>query len=485
MAGPFPRAWLAACPFAVAGEYWKLGMSERTGAAGARWASFRSVVPGVAWPAIPADRGAHLLSLLFQFEQSQWWGGEELRACQFEQLGLMLRHARETVPFYAERLPSCGLDTDRLSPEDFARLPVLRRSELQQSAGRMESWQVPPSHGQVREGYTSGSTGRPLRFLGTGVTGLFFHALMLRDHCWQKRDLSARLAVIRSKIASAGHPNWGPGTADVFQTGPADILDIGNDIERQLDWIAEKRPAYLLTHPSNLRDLAMESLRRQFRPAGLRQARTFGEALHDGLRELVRDAWGVEIADTYSSEECGYIALQCPAGNSYHIQAESLLVEVLDATGRPCGPGETGRVVVTTLHNFAMPLVRYEIGDHAEVGKPCPCGRGLPVLARIHGRSRNMLQLPDGRRHWPSFPARMWLQIAPIEQFRLVQTEMDRVEVLYVMRRDLNAEEAQRLAAALHIQLGYPFVITFRRLDRIERGANRKFEDFVSELPLA
>ena len=116
----------------------------------------------------------------------------------------------------------------------------------------------------------------------------------------------------------------------------------------------------------------------------------------------------------YSSQEVGYIALECPTGESYHVQAENVLVEVLDDQDRPCSPGDVGRVVVTALHNFATPLLRYDIGDYAEVGAPCPCGRGLPALRRIMGRQRNMALLPTaaaaGRRSswraptkWPTF----------------------------------------------------------------------------------
>ena len=125
---------------------------------------------------------------------------------------------------------------------------------------------------------------------------------------------------------------------------------------------------------------------------GLREVRTLGEASTPDLRALCREAWGVPLVDVYSAEEVGYIALQCPEHEHYHVQAESVLVEILDERGAPAPPGETGRVVVTDLHNFAMPLVRYEIGDYAEVGEPCACGRGLPVLRRIVGRVRNMLR---------------------------------------------------------------------------------------------
>jgi phenylacetate-CoA ligase len=89
----------------------------------------------------------------------------------------------------------------------------------------------------------------------------------------------------------------------------------------------------------------------------------------------------------YSSDEAGYIALQCPEGEHYHVQSESLLLEVLDAAGSACMPGQVGRVIVTTLNNFAMPLVRYDTGGDAEVGPPCACGRGLPVLRSLVERA--------------------------------------------------------------------------------------------------
>jgi phenylacetate-coenzyme A ligase PaaK-like adenylate-forming protein len=88
----------------------------------------------------------------------------------------------------------------------------------------------------------------------------------------------------------------------------------------------------------------------------------------------------VNIADIYSEQEVGYIALQFPDYPYYHVQPENILVEVLDDNGNVCSSGDIGRVVITTLHNFTTPLIRYEIMDYAKVGEPCSCGRGLPVL---------------------------------------------------------------------------------------------------------
>ena len=114
------------------------------------------------------------------------------------------------------------------------------------------------------------------------------------------------------------------------------------DVEAQLDWLVRENPDYLITHASNLAVLAELTLRRGIRLPRLRQARSYSEALRPDLRDLARRAWGVEVADGYSCEEAGYIALQCPQHVHYHIQSESLLVEVLDEAGKPADRARSG-----------------------------------------------------------------------------------------------------------------------------------------------
>jgi len=190
----------------------------------------------------------------------------------------------------------------------------------------------------------------------------------------------------------------------------------------------------------------------------------------------------VEVADAYSCEEVGAIALQCPRHAHYHVQSENLVVEVLDEDGHPCAAGETGRVVLTTLHNFAMPLIRYELGDYAEVGEPCDCGRGLPVLKRIHGRRRNMIVLPDGRRHWPSFPKIRYSGIAPISQIRIIQRTLTDVEAIFTSDRPLSSGEENGVVKAIQDALDYPFKVKLVHVEEMPRQENMKFEDIVSEI---
>jgi phenylacetate-CoA ligase len=210
--------------------------------------------------------------------------------------------------------------------------------------------------------------------------------------------------------------------------------------------------------------------------------RTLSEPVTDELRVNCREILGVEIADQYSTQELGYIALQRRKGPGYYAMSDTHVVEVLTDDGRPCEPGEIGRVVVTALHNFAMPLFRYDVGDRALVGEP---GRlPYPVLERIFGRTRNLLLAPDGKRSWPALGAQQLSRIAPVVQHQFVQVSMDRIEARLVLRRPVT--EAEENAMRVHLKSRVPvgFSIEFSYVDSIPRGPGGKFEDFICEVSL-
>ena len=443
----------------------------------------RSAAPEIVWPALPDQAGTTALALQHQLEESQWWTPAELQRHQLAQFQLVLRHAIDTVPHWGRSLGSEWCSSDlQLDWTRFRSLPLLKRSDVQRLGNDLLSRKLPSDHGGFVSSETSGSTGRPIKRYGTAVTEFFWRAFTLREHFWHRRDFSGRLSAIRLKVERGESKGWGPATDLVMQTGPCGLLNLRTDIDAQLDWLQAQSPQYLITHASNMLWLAQRSIERGIRLPGLLQARTYGGALPDGTRATVRQAWNVGLADIYTAEEVGYLALQCPEHEHYHVQSENLIVEILDDAGNPCAPGEVGRVVVTTLHNFAMPLIRYELGDYAEAGAACACGRGLPVIKRIVGRERNILRLPDGRRHWPSFPSEKWTVAAPdVQQLQLVQKSLREVVVRIVAPRELSEDEAQRLIAALQDCLGHPFRMSVERVGEIARAGNYKFEDFVSE----
>ena len=443
---------------------------------------YRSAVPGVSWPAIPSQEAAALLALEFQLERTQWLPPARLLELQFRQLEGLMRHAYDTVPYYRECWRGLFEAGAPLTPERFARIPYLTRRDLQENFDALKSTAIPAAHGPVAESRTSGSTGSPVRVLKTALNELWWRALTLRDHCWHRRDLGGKLAAIRQAVTDGESPGWGPATDGVVVTGPCVTFHIRAETDTQLAWLDRHRPQYLLTYPSNVAELARRSIARGAILPGLREVRTIGELLTPEIRELCRQAWGVPVTDVYSSDEAGYCALQCPDTGHYHVQSESVLLEVLDEQNRPCLPGVVGRVVVTALHNFATPLVRYDMGDYAEAGGACSCGRGLPVLARIMGRVRNMLRLRSGESFWPMLATRDLSDIAPIVQQQIVQKSYDRIEIRLVVSRRLTAGEEDKLRRLIEARFPAEFSLGLVYCESIPRGPGGKFEEFLSEV---
>jgi phenylacetate-CoA ligase len=255
------------------------------------------------------------------------------------------------------------------------------------------------------------------------------------------------------------------------------------DTELYLRWLTGCRPNYLGAYPAILKDLARLVLDRG---SDLRFERLFSFAavLDEETRDLCRAALGAEIADTYGTQEVGHIAAQCAQCGNYHTSAEAVIVEVLRDDGAPAAPGETGRVVVTPLYAYAMPLIRYSLEDMAEVAPaPASCGRAHPTLRRILGRARNLFRFRNGQSIWPIASSFRLSQFLPLAQFQVVQLDFDRIEVRYVPDASGRQPDAEGLAQRMRAVLKQEVVTTVRCVDRIERTANGKLEDCLSLIP--
>ncbi len=433
------------------------------------------------WPALQPHAETYALALQFQFQQSEWWSPERLLRQQLGQAQKLIRHAARTVPFYAHRLAETArLPTGRLIIEAFREIPVLTRKEIQDAGPALETTALPAGHGPTVSVQTSGSTGRPIKVKGSAVTRTYGHAFTMRSHLWHGRDLAATSVVIRPPrpgIEPGRRHRWAP----LPETGPGLAIDARHSMEAIFEALLKADPIYLQCHPYMVLGMVLRSETTGRRPGRLREIRTYGEALEPWIRERCRAVWGVEIADSYSAEEFGHIAHQCPEAEGLHVMAESVLVEVLDDEGWPCAEGETGRVVVTGLQNFATPLIRAELGDVATVGGPCVCGRGLPVLARVLGRVTQFLRYPSGETQFPDVLLHSLTPEVPIRQYQLVQRTLDDILVNLVVARPLAAAE-ERIRETLIERLRHPFNFEFVYLDEIPRAPSGKFEFFRSEL---
>ena len=464
-----------------------------------------SAVPSIQWPAITSGVASELMSLQFQLLQSGSMPAEQRLAKQHQQLSLLINHAYQTSPFYQQYYQKYSYRPPaQLSADNWHKIPIISRADIQAAGDSIHSTNVPAEHVAGGELTTSGSTGLPVTVKTTQVSQFIGLALGLREQLWHQRDLTKKLCVIKHFDEStmpptrpstkpptgAVHSQWNIATGLLYITGKSAGLPISASIAEQISWLHQQQPDYLLTYPSNLVALINYSEKTATPLPPLLGVSTLGEVVTNDVRALCREKLGITLTDIYSCQEMGYLASQCPVHEHYHVQSENVLLEVLNDAGQPCQVGETGRVVISALHNFATPLIRYDIGDYAQVGsnsstnggEPCSCGCTLPVLSQIHGRARNMVSYPDGNTRWPFVGSSQYRDIANIKQFQFVQHSINHIEVRLVTEKPLSTEQEQQLTQIIHTALMHPFPLTFSYHAKLERSKGGKFEDFISQI---
>ena len=457
-----------------------------------------SQIEGVDFPPVLGARAATLMALQQQFDETQWWPAERLRDAQFTQLRLLLAHARAHNPFLAERLAAAGLAHDApLDEAAWCKIPVLSRAELRQHGDRLVCTEIPASHGKTSVARSSGSTGIPIRVTKSALAQLIWEASLIREELWHRDDPTGTIArlhpppsglpdALKAQVdspAGAVAPDWGPPCNIIWKTGRIGLMTVKQDIAAQAAFVERIGATYLYTFPSNLQLLKAHYQSTGRHPPRLRSIWTGSEILSPDLRRDCEAFFGCPVVDTYSTAETGYIALQCPESGLFHIQSETVKVEILDPSGTPCLPGQTGRVVVTPLHNFAMPLLRYEIGDEAEVGPPCTCGRGLPTLSRVIGRTTDYLVHPDGRRTRSSQLTGEFTGFPNVVQYQIIQRSLERIEVMIVADPPFTPETRQPLQSTIERAFDHGFTIDVTFHPRIPIEPGGKLRPFKTDLP--
>lgn len=424
--------------------------------------------------------GQRLIPVLREYAGAERLSTAELASRQRMRLRALARHCAGQSPHFAARLRAAGLTPEALAdPGGLQLLPPLTRRQLVDAGETLFCGAVPAGHGRVASTSTSGSTGEPVTVRRTQVCHLHWLAAGIREQLWHRRSYSGRLAVLRANIGErTDQPSWGPPCSLLFKTGPALALPPTLSVGEAARVLAEFSPHHLLALPSSLGALIGELERTGGRLPDLQGIRTLSETVTPRLRDDVRRMFGLPVHDCYSSQEAGVMAIQCPEAGTYHV-AEHILLEVVGADGQACAPGQTGRLLVTDLINFATPLIRYEIGDYAEVGEPCSCGRNLASIRRFLGRERNLVLLPDGTRHWPLVGFHRWGEVFPVRQFQFIQEDRHTLTARMSADRRPTPEQEARLAAIIQEELRHPFTIRFEwQAEPLPRGPGGKFEEF-------
>lgn len=439
----------------------------------------RSDLFGVTWPAVKVNEAAMLAALIAEIKDIQWKRPRELEQLQHQQLSALLRHHADNTPSFKLRLDAAGLShTDIVDRNSLRRLPPLTRSHWQDLGESMFSTKSPSVHGKINKLMTSGSTGEPVVIRKTMICGMFWAAHSVLDHDWHHRDIGMRMVSIRADIHEhIDSPNWGYPMAMLDDTGPARGIPITTDIAKQIRIISEFKPEFIITYPNNLSAL-LDAWEKDGYGLELKHIKTIGETVSDDLRARTRKITDLEIEDGYSSNEAGTIAMHC--GHSYHTMDDNLIVEVLDENGEECKAGEIGRVVVTDLHNFATPIVRYDMSDYAERSTACACGRGFGTLSRIMGRQRNLIRNPDGTANWPLTGFHGFRDVADIKQYQMIQHDQRDIELKLVTPDHLTQDQQQRIVGMVKAALKHDFDVRLTiSSESLPRGKNGKFEEFI------
>ena len=399
---------------------------------------------------------AELLHLRPQLEKAQYLEQDKIDAVLNQELGLLFRHHRQHSPHFAKRLEAQGLRASEIATvEGIKQLKPFNKRDLQAAGDDFITRSVPKTHLPIGEAQTSGSTGTPVTIRKNKLTNLFWHAYVIRDHQWNNRDYKSKLTAIRFLEGFREGPEWGGPVTMLYGSGPAQGIPVNTDIATQLEMINRFQPNIMIVHAGVLSAFVTEWERTGFTLTELQHLKNLGDTVHDTLRDRFRALSGLEIEDGYSSSEVGCITIQCPEGGLHHVMRENLIVEILKEDDSPCDPGEVGRVIVTDVHNSAAPIIRYDMGDYAELGPACTCGRPGMTLRRVLGRERGMFVSANGSKFWPTAGQRKLAEKWHVLQWQIIQHSLEDIEYKLVFDYDPTEEQLDEIRAWCNEQLGF------------------------------
>jgi phenylacetate-CoA ligase len=370
------------------------------------------------------------LAHLKKLERTQWCSLDQLQAIQQAELDKLLAHAWRNVPYYRRRFAEAGLAPgDVVRVDELAKLPLLTRDAASKNFADRKSTAAPFP---VIDKMTSGTTGHPLSFAYDEGSEYWRQATKLRGYGWagyQPGDKSLHFWGSPPARRPPRLHRWKVSVdRAVRREHYEDCTDRSDEaLARVVQQIRELRPAVIVCYAQAGVALARYVNEQKCRDWPDIPVIAAAERLYSTDRTAIAEAFGQCVFETYGSREVMLIAAECPAHQGLHVSMENLILELIvrDANGeRPARPGELGEVVITDLHNFGAPFIRYVTGDSAIAQKPgrCACGRSLAMLEAVEGRTVDTLRDGEGRPVSGLFFNVLFAELAnKVRQFQVIQ----------------------------------------------------------------
>lgn len=419
-------------------------------------------------------------------ERSERFSSEEHRQYQEERLAAIVEHAYGTVPYYRRLFDRLGLGpSDVTTVEDLMKLPVLTKSDIRANLEDMVSTAL--SRREITKKYTSGTTGDVVHFYWDRAIGVINNACLWRGRRWGGFEFGDPHATLFGTMVvpleQKRPPFWRFNRRwnQVFLS--AHHMSSEN-LHHYIEMMRSTGVVALDSYPSTAVVLA-RFLEASGERLPLRCVFTTAEPLPDADRRVISDRFDCEVFDGYGQAERVVYSAECDHHRGHHVFPEYGICEIVDGDGNQVPRGVPGRLVGTGLHNMAMPLLRYEVGDIAAFSREsCTCGRGLPLLSLKATRQGDIITTPDGRLLPPLMVLRAFRDIENIHASQLIQHTPMEYTARLVCDGPLTDSIAEEVTDVLRVRLGGPVNVRIETMAEVPRTASHKFRRIVSEVPL-
>lgn len=429
-------------------------------------------------------KGHPTLAILQEMEAADRLGETGLRELQRNKLRGLLEYSYLNVPYFGRVMREAGIKpSDIGGPEDLVRLPLLRKADVRQHRMELRSGRA----GKLRQFTTGGSTGEPLIFdLGVRREAARVACRLRVGRWWGVSIGDPEIALWGSPVELSRQDRLRAWRDRLMATRLLPAFEMTEArISEYLDVVERGGWRQMFGYPSAIYLLCLSARKqgRDLRRVGVKTVFVTGEVLYSYQRELISDTLNCPVADGYGGRDSGFLSHECPQGG-IHVLADAAVVEIVDAEGRPVPPGEPGEIVATDLYSHEFPFIRYATGDIGVASaRRCKCGRALPLLERIEGRSNDLVVAPDGRMINALALVYPLREVEGIEQYRICQKDVDRFQVQIVANGAYRKDGEERIRTGWSKLLRAPVQVNFEYLPAIPAERMGKFRHVVSEVP--
>ncbi|MCW5661947.1 MAG: phenylacetate--CoA ligase family protein [Burkholderiaceae bacterium] len=444
---------------------------------------YTRLVSGVIFPLQERLKRHDTVAVRRSLERSQWWPAQRLREYQIDRLRTLLVEAGRAVPYYRDLFERIGFEPRQVcSVEDLRRLPFLDKATIR---SHTEALKHPEARGLARFN-TGGSSGQPLVFFIGRERVSHDVAAKWRATRWWGVDIGDPEIVVWGSPIELGAQDRVRQLRDTaMRTELLPAFDMSeSNLDAMVRKVRRRRPRMLFGYPSALSRLARHAQRRgqSMNDLGIRVAFCTSERLYDDQRATISQVFGCRVANGYGGRDAGFVAHECPHGGM-HITAEDIVVELIDRDGVPAAEGQPGEVVVTHLATSEFPFIRYRTGDVAVLGaRRCPCGRGLPLLEEIQGRTTDFVYAADGTAMHALALIYILRDLPGLDSFKIVQHDLLHVCVQLVPGPGFDPACAEVIRCGFHQRLGEGVRVQIDRVAAIEPERSGKFRYVVSHV---